>query len=310
MTLVDNRNTSNPYLNLAIEEFLIRHANCSELDYLLLYINQPCIVLGKNQSIYKEVNFEFLRNKKLQLCRRISGGGTVYQDKGNLSFSFISKFSEQKINNYKLFNQPVVDALMKIGVNAEMDERNNILCNARLNDEVGQGKKISGNAQFTNRTNIISHGTLLFDADLDVLRSCLKENNFKVESKAVSSVRSSVMNIKEVTGQVSSTEALKDYLHKELKAEKLLQFTEEEWNTIQKSAADKFKSFEWVYGRSPVTKIVKGEIEIEVEEGIITEIRNQKSEIRNLIGTRYEFNAIKKALENVPNASELLAALF
>ncbi len=301
MTLVNNRNTSNPYINLAIEEFLVRHADCSGQDFLLLYINEPCIVLGKNQSIYKEVNFEFLRNGKLKLCRRISGGGTVYQDSGNISFSFVSRFSEDKINNYKLFNQPVVDALRKIGVNAEMDERNNILCN---------GKKISGNAQFTNRKNIISHGTLLFNADLNLLRSCLKENDFSVESKAVSSVRSSVMNIKEVAERVSSAEELKDYLAKDLKAETVLEFTEEEWSAIIKSAEEKFKSFEWIYGRSPFTKITKAETEIEVEEGMIKDIRHPSSAIRQLIGVPYEFNEIKKALAEFPNASELLMEVF
>jgi lipoate-protein ligase A len=300
VTLVDNRNTSDPYINLAIEEFLIRHADCSKQDFLLLYINEPCIVLGKNQSIYKEVNFEFLRNNQLHLCRRISGGGTVYQDKGNLSFSFISQFSENKINNYRLFNQPVVDALKRIGVDAKMDERNNILCN---------GKKISGNAQFTNRKNIISHGTLLFDADLNILRSCLKENEFKVESKAVSSVRSSVINLKDVTNKISTTEELKDYLKHELKASNILQFTDEEWNIILKSAEEKFKSFEWIYGRSPLTTITKDEVGIEVEQGIICEIRNMEYGIRNLVGVKYEFREIKRALEN-SKALDLLKSVF
>lgn len=301
MTLVDNRNTSDPYLNLAIEEFLVRSIDCSEDDFLLLYVNEPCIVLGKNQSIYKEVNFDFLRNEKLKLCRRISGGGTVYQDKGNLSFSFISKFADEKINNYKHFNQPVVNALRKIGVNAAMDERNNILCN---------GKKISGNAQFTNRKNIISHGTLLFDADLNILRSSLKENEFNVESRAVSSVRSSVMNIKYATNKISSTPELRNYLQKELKTEKIHRFTNEEWNTIQKTAEEKFKSFEWIYGRSPLTKITKEGVEIEVEDGVIKNIGHPRSNIRHLIGSKYEFNEIKKALENLPNAFELLKILF
>ncbi|HRG90650.1 MAG TPA: hypothetical protein PLW44_16620, partial [Chitinophagales bacterium] len=116
MTLVDNRHTTNPYINLAIEEYLVRHADCSNRNLLLLYINQPSVVLGKNQCIYKEVNMEYLRTNELLLCRRISGGGTVYQDEGNLCFGFIQQFTEQKVNNYRLFNQPVVEALHRIGV--------------------------------------------------------------------------------------------------------------------------------------------------------------------------------------------------
>ena len=255
-------------------------------------------MLGKNQSIYKEINFEYLRNGQLKLCRRISGGGTVYHDQGNLSFAFISKFEEHKINNYRWFNQPVVDALNKIGVNATMDERNNIIANE---------KKISGNAQFTNRKNIISHGTLLFNADLNTLRSCLKQNDFIVESKAVGSVNSSVMNLKEITNKFTSTSELRNYLAKELNAENIFRFTNEQWKEITESAEEKFKSFEWIYGRSPLTKITKNEIEIEVEEGKIAEIRNFKYEIRN---TKYEFTEMKKALEKFPNASELIYILY
>ena len=231
MILVDNRNSSNPYINLAIEEYLIRNVDCNNNDYLFLYINEPCIVIGKNQSIWKEINFEYLRNQKLKLCRRISGGGTVYQDKGNLCFAFVSEFSEDKINNYKFFNQPIISALHNAGINALMDSRNNILLN---------GKKISGNAQFTNRKNIISHGTILLDADLNTLRASLKENDFKIESRAVGSVRNSVMNIAEVTDKFSSTEVLKSYLSTAINVNTAYTFNETEWNIIQQLAKEKF----------------------------------------------------------------------
>ncbi len=293
MILVDNRNTTDPYVNLAIEEFLIRHTDCEEKDYVLFYVNEPSIVLGKNQSIWKEINFEYLRNGKLKLCRRISGGGTVYHDTGNLSFAFISKFAEEKINNYKLFNQPIVNALRKAGVKAEMDARNNILCN---------GKKFSGSAQFTNRKNIISHGTILLKADLNTLRSCLKENDFTVETKAVGSVKSSVINISEVTDKFSSVENLKIYLTLELQASEVYTFSNDEWSLIERLADEKFRTFEWVYGRSPHTKITKNEMEIEIEEGKIAS--------GNLVGIFYQYEAIKKALGDSPNASEFLKQIF
>ncbi len=301
MILVDNRNNTDPYLNLALEEFLIRQADCTERDLLLLYINEPCIVLGKNQSIYKEVNFDYLRNNKLKLCRRISGGGTVYQDLGNLSFCFITRFADKKINNYEWFNRPVIAALKTIGVDAEMDARNSILC---------KGKKISGNAQFTNRKNIISHGTLLFNADLDNLRACLKPNPFKVESKAVESVSNSVRNIDTETTGVKTTEELKTYLQNALQATEVMQLSDGDWEVIQKSADEKFCSFEWIYGRSPLTKIDKGDIQLEIEDGKIRVITGTQTEALQLEGTRYQYNDIKKALENHPNASALLQAIF
>ena len=301
MILVDNRNTTNPYLNLAIEEFLIRNLECGTEDYLLLYTNEPSIVLGKNQSIYKEVNFEYLRNGKLKMTRRITGGGTVYHDPGNLNFSIISKFEDSKINNYKYFNQQVIDALRRAGIAADMDERNNIIC---------RGKKISGSAQFTNRKNMISHGTLLLNADLDTLRACLRANDFKIETRAVSSVNSSVMNLNEVTNKFVSAIDLKDFLIRELGANSIYQFNATDWSNIEKLSEEKFKTFEWVYGRSPVTRIEKQDMVIEVEDGLIVSVTGQVVDFTALKGIRYEYASIKKALEKYPNASELLTHIF
>lgn len=302
MILVDNRDTTNPYINLAIEEFLIRQLDCSMDDYLLFYVNEPCIVLGKNQSIYREVNFDFLRNKELKLARRISGGGTVYQDAGNLNFAFITMFEEHKVNNYKYFNQPVIDALIRVGIPAEIDARNNILC---------QEKKISGNAQFTNRKNIISHGTLLVNANLPILRSSLKPNAFSIETKAVSSVSSSVMNLSDFSKTFQNSNDLKQYLRAELNASETYQFKKEEWKEILKLATGKFETYNWIYGRSPLTHISKGGFKIKVEEGVIAELVSDNEEsFPVLTGIPYAYHHIKKALEDYPKAYELLDRLF
>lgn len=304
MILIDNRNTTDPNINLAIEEYLVRHAHCENDSYLFLYCNEPCIVLGKNQSIYREVNFDFLRNNKLKLCRRISGGGTVYQDLGNLNFAFITSFANERINNYQYFNQFIVDALGQIGVQATFDTRNNILC---------KGKKISGNAQFTDRKNMISHGTLLFDADLDMLRASLKENSFPIETKAPRSVSSSVMNIKRETKGIENIEGLKSFLETFAKAESHLQFTDDEWILIKQSAKEKFESFEWIYGRSPLTKITRGEVVIEVEDGIVFSVSRKgkvDEQFKELVGVRYRVDEIKKALSQHENENELLEMIF
>jgi len=305
MILVDNRNVTDPSINLAIEEYLVRHADCSTNDYLILYINEPCIVLGKNQSIYHEVNFHFLRNNQLKLCRRISGGGTVYQDKGNLNFAFITSFANEKVNNYKIFNQLIVDALSQAGVETTMDARNNILCN---------GKKISGNAQFTDRKNLISHGTLLFNADLDLLRNSLKENEFPVFTKAPKSVRSSVANIHPFLKGVSTTEELKNLISIFAKSESVFNFNKTQWNAIEQSATAKFESFEWVYGRSPQTKVTKNEMIINVEDGIITELQfahNHDIQLaKALVGVKYCAAEIKKALSERANREQLFEMIF
>lgn len=304
MILVENRNCTDPFINLAIEEYLVRHLDCSQHSYLFLYINEPCIVLGKNQCIYREVNMEFLRNNKLKLCRRISGGGTVYQDLGNLNFAFITSFANERINNYAYFNQLIIDALSKAGLMATVDKRNNILYN---------DKKISGNAQFTDRRNMISHGTLLFDADLDTLRSALKENSFSVETKAPPSVSSSVTNIKNVTKNIASTIQLKQCIEEFAKAEKVYTLTDEEWTLVKQTARDKFESFAWVYGHSPLTKITRGDITITVEDGIISAIsdaKNNQKDLQKLIGVSYCMEDIKKALTQYGMAEKLLDSLF
>jgi lipoate-protein ligase A len=298
--LIDNRNHTNPHLNLAIEEYLVRHADCSNTDYLLLYINEPCFVLGKNQSIYKEVNFEFLRNGKLLAARRISGGGTVYHDAGNLNFAIITKFADSKVNNYRWFNEPLIKALQKAGIAAEMDERNNIIC---------LGKKISGNAQFTNRKNIISHGTLLFNADLTMLRACLAPNDFEVETKAVQSIRSSVANISEISDRFKTIAEFKDYLAAGLAVEGNKNFTPLEWHEIEKLAEEKFSSYKWVYGRSPHSLIKKNGAEIEVEEGRIKGLKSA-SPLPDLKGIRYNYESIIGALSHLENANEMVSCIF
>lgn len=303
MILLANRNTGNPYINLAIEEFVVRNFDSIPEDFLLIYINEPSVVVGKNQSIYKEVNFGTLKSGAVKLCRRISGGGTVYHDAGNISFAFFTPFDERKVNNYRYFNQPIVDALRKLGVEAEIDSRNNILCS---------GKKISGNAQFTNRKVILSHGTLLFNADLSLLRSALKLNDFEVESKAVSSVRSEVMNLQSVLPGFSSAQDLSNFIIEELRPTSVFEFSDEQWKQIEKSAGEKFQSDEWVYGRSPSTTIRKKDVVITVYEGIIKEVTSNKLDLSFLRGTPYNFKGLTHALSKheVEEREQILLHLF
>ena len=265
MILVDHRNNSDPYINAAIEEHLVRHGDTDSDDIVFLYINTPCVVVGKNQCIYREVSIEYLKQQGT-VIRRISGGGTVYHDEGNLCFAFLSKFDDSKVNNYRYFNQPIVDILQKAGIDAAFNSRNDIIWN---------GKKISGNAQFTDRKNILSHGTILVNADLAKLRLALKENPFTVETKAVSSVRSSVMNISEQSPAFQTAEDLKQHFLKELPITKTISFTDTEWLEIKDAALSKFRSDEWIWGRNPYTKITNDQLEIEIENGIIVKSTNE-----------------------------------
>jgi len=252
---------------------MVRQMKPASEDMVLLYINSPCVVVGKNQCIYREVNFNYLRDQGI-VIRRISGGGTVYHDAGNLCFAFLSRFDDSKVNNYKYFNQPILDILQSAGIDARFNDRNDILWD---------GKKISGNAQFTDRKNILSHGTILVNSNLDKLRYALKENPLAIETKAVSSVRSSVMNISEKSHRFKTAQELKEHLIKYLPITDTISFNDQEWTKITESAETKFRSFDWIWGRNPLTKITSANMMFKIENGMVID-----SSISTLVGHRFD----------------------
>ncbi|MBK7159525.1 MAG: lipoate--protein ligase, partial [Ignavibacteria bacterium] len=150
LRLIENNNITDPFINLSLEEYCVRKLDMKD-DYLLFYINEPSIIIGKHQNTIEEINAKYVNENNINVVRRISGGGTVYHDKGNLNFSFMTKHSQKSIHNFKLFTDPVIKVLNQMGVNAKLNGRNDITVEER---------KISGNAQFTDTKSMFSHGTL------------------------------------------------------------------------------------------------------------------------------------------------------
>src|SRR3954447_3269134 len=187
MLFIDNQKNYDPRINLAIEEYALKHLDINE-TYLLFYINEPSIIIGKNQNTIEEINTEYVESNGIHVVRRLSGGGAVYHDLGNLNFSFITKDDGESFHNFRKFTEPVVSALQKLGVNAELSGRNDI--------EDG-GRKISGNAQFSTKGRMFSHGTLMLNSEIENVVSALKVKKDKIESKGIKSVRSRVANISE-----------------------------------------------------------------------------------------------------------------
>lgn len=179
-----NVTTTDPYRNLAIEEYLFLH---SDDDVLLLWQNEPTVVIGKNQNAYAELALDVIRERGVHIARRITGGGAVYHDLGNVNFSLISTTKGRDGLDFAAFCAPMIEALAGLGIRAELSGRNDLLVD---------GKKISGNAQHASGDRVLHHGTLLFDSDLDALSAVLRVDEEKLRARAVRSVRSRVTNLR------------------------------------------------------------------------------------------------------------------
>ncbi|WP_027123846.1 lipoate--protein ligase [Mycoplasmoides pirum] len=178
----------NPYINAATEEYLLKNFDSKNEPIIYLWRNDNTIVIGRNQNPLKEINLESVQNDHVNLFRRLSGGGTVYHDLGNLNYSFINKTNISKPNSYKDLAIPIIDFLNSIGVKAEFKGRNDI--------EI-DGKKISGNAQYIYQDKLLHHGTLLFSLNQNKLSKYLNVDPSKIQAKGIDSIKKRITNISE-----------------------------------------------------------------------------------------------------------------
>lgn len=246
-------------LNLATETYLMNEKKFDE-PLLLFYIEGPCIIVGRNQNTLEEINKQYVDEHGIVVTRRTSGGGAVYQDLGNLCFSFVVDSDSEEFGDFKSFVQPVVDALHRMGAtSAEVSGRNDILVD---------GKKFSGNAMYTKNGKTFSHGTLMLDVDLGVLPNALTVPEDKIKSKGIKSVSSRVTNLRPYLSseyQDMTTPQFRDELLKELFhvdnigeiKDKEYKLTPEDEKGIDKINAEIFDNWDWVYGNSPEFTVKK-----------------------------------------------------
>lgn len=310
MLFIDNEQHYDPMINLAIEEYCLKYLDPEE-TYLLFYINQPSIIIGKNQNTIEEINTKYVEDNGIKVVRRLSGGGAVYHDKGNLNFSFITKDDGDSFHNFKKFTEPVIKALEKLGVKAELSGRNDIMAG---------GRKISGNAQFATRGRIFSHGTLLFDSEIEHVVSALNVKKEKIESKGIKSIRSRVANISELMDQKMTTEEFRkillSYIFDTNGDVPQYQLTEADWKKIHEISQERYQKWEWNYGRSPKFNMQHSkrfpagsiDLRLEVKKGIIQDCKifgdffgvGDIVDIeQRLIGRQYDRKTISDALEDI-----------
>jgi len=238
-----NIQSADPFLNLALEEILLKN---DSRDFFLLYINNPSVVIGKHQTAHREANTKFTFENNIPVIRRISGGGTVYHDQGNLNFSFITGSESGKQVDFRRYTAPVINFLRSMNIDATFEGKNDIRVN---------GLKISGNAEHVHRERVLHHGTLLFDASLNDLSNTIRKDTSCYSSRSVDSNPSEVTNLRRMLPAMHNItdfrEQLIDYLAQESHDMHPYEPDEKHLRDAAELAASKYHSWEWNYAYGP-----------------------------------------------------------
>lgn len=301
-------NSINPYFNLALEEYLLKEFKLKE-EIFMLWQNSPAIIVGRYQNTWDEINHAFVKDNNIAVVRRMTGGGAVYHDLGNLNFSFIARGQKTGHYDFVSFARPVVVALQSLGVAAEFAGRNDILV---------EGKKISGNAQYRSGDSVLHHGTLLFDSEMNNLVRALKVSSEKFASKGVASVRSRVTNIKEYLTVPLDIKDFKAALVQAIfqaedgqNREYIL--SSEDLARVEELVKTKYGTWEWNYGASPGYELRKsgrfawGKVELflDLKDGLIAACR-----IYGDFFGKKDISQLERYMVNLPLEEEALRQAF
>lgn len=303
--------STHPYFNLALEEYVFDRIAPGE-ELFFLWRNDSSVIIGKNQNAFEQINLKVVEEAGIPVIRRISGGGAVYHDLGNVNFTFVLNRTSDRNTDYGRFAAVIVSALGRLGVGAVLNNRSDILVD---------GKKVSGNARHYGRDRILYHGTLLYDTDLERLAEVLYVNPEGMESRGIKSVYSTVANIGRYMERSVSAEAFQGKM-----AENVIDLlgipvneynlTEIEKKGIERLATEKYGTWDWNYGYSPAFSIRKkikwndseAEIKVSVRNGIIENVelhtmavcRNNAEDILQVLkGCRFKKDEVVKLLEGI-----------
>jgi lipoate-protein ligase A len=293
--------TTDPYFNLAAEEYMLKHFDD---DVFMLWRNDNAIIVGKHQNTLSEINMDYVKEKGIRVVRRISGGGAVFHDLGNLNFTFIRSGDEGNLVDFKKFTLPIIEVLQKMGVDAKFEGRNDLTI---------EGKKFSGNAEHVWKNRTLHHGTILFSSVISDLTKALKVNPLKFKDKAVKSIRSRVTNIsdhlEERMDVAEFSNRVMKHIREKYEESELYEFSAGDIKNIEKIRDEKFALWEWNFGYSPkynFEKLVKTsggtlEFHIDVEKGVMKDVK-----IYGDFFHKYDIGIIEGALSGVQHDPEAI----
>jgi len=303
-----NDHHTDPYFNLAAEEYALKNFtdNC-----FMLWRNEPSVIVGRHQNSLAEINAEYVKQNRIKVVRRLSGGGAVFHDLGNLNFTFIEDVKNEQPINFQKYTQPIIAVLNMLDVNARFDGRN---------DLVIDGKKFSGNAEHVYRGRVLHHGTLLFASQLSDLSGALNVNPAKFTGKAIKSVRSRVTNIASHLKKPLGLEKFRDmvlcYMMNNYPDCVPYSYSDADIAAIGKLRDEKYAAWDWNFGQSPGYNMSNSlqtgggllEIHLDVQNGIIRNARifgdffniGDITELEQLLnGTPHNETSILQKLEKV-----------
>lgn len=306
--IIYRNNNTDPYFNLAAEEYLL---NTADEDVFMLWRDEASVIIGKNQNAYAELDVDYVENNSIKVVRRLTGGGAVFHDLGNVNFTFITA-GESSVLDFEKFTLPIIEAIKALGCeNVYLSGRNDIM--------VGD-LKISGNAQTSYNGKTLHHGTILYSADISKLAKALRVDEEKIKSKGIKSVRNRVGNIKELLNIDMDVRQFMEYIENYVsnKFDALIcDFSPEETGQISELADEKYSTWEWNFGRSKEFVADKKKrydfgivrVGLTAENGLIKDIKitgdffgiRDITEVEKvLIGCRLEKNELLTGLTNMP----------
>lgn len=306
--------SQDPHFNLALEQYVFDHLPRCD-SYFMLWQNENAIIIGKHQNALSEIDPVYVREHGIHVVRRLSGGGAVYHDLGNLNFTFIVDGQNGALFDFATFCRPVVKALDSLGVTASVNGRNDITI---------EGKKFSGNSQYIKGSRVMHHGTIMYDSNLEVVSKALRVSDDKLESKGLRSVRSRVTNVRPyVKNDASMVEFIRIFKRFMFEEYKLVPYSlgPEDFAAVEDLKRRVYDTWDWNYGSEPPYKLCKkrrlegcGQIEVfmDVEKGILRHIRffgdyfstkDPDALEAMLAGCPVNEEALRKRMENVDLSS-------